>query len=144
MRNDTELLDYILSHIDQGTTDLGDEIWYEPVENYSSQARFDSERRLMRRLPIPFCPIAALPEPGSYVARNSAGVPIVVVRDVDGTIRAFRNASPLEFTTLHASTISCSSFPKLSCFALERMVSTFPLNASSTKWIAVSFRRFSE
>ena len=46
----------------------------------------------MRRLPIPFCPIAALPEPGSYVARNAAGVPIVVVRDLDGTIRAFRNA----------------------------------------------------
>ena len=92
MRNDAELLDHILSHIDNGTTDLGDEIWYEPVENYSSQARFDSERRLMRRLPIPFCPVAALPEPGSYVARNSAGVPIVVVRDLDGTIRAFRNA----------------------------------------------------
>ena len=46
----------------------------------------------MRRLPVPFCPLAALPELGSYVARSSAGVPIVVVRDLDGTIRAFRNA----------------------------------------------------
>jgi len=92
MRNDAELLDHILNHIDNGTTDLGDEDWLEPVENYSSQARFDTERRLMRRLPVPFCPVAALPEPGSYVARNSAGVPIVVVRDLDGTIRAFRNA----------------------------------------------------
>ena len=92
MRNDAELLDHILSHIDNGTTDLGDEDWHEPVENYSSQARFDAERRLMRRLPVPFCPVAALPEPGSYVARASAGVPIVVVRDLDGTIRAFRNA----------------------------------------------------
>ena len=46
----------------------------------------------MRRLPIPFCPVAALPEPGSYVARHSAGVAIVVVRDMQGTIRAFRNA----------------------------------------------------
>lgn len=92
MRNDAELLDHILNHIDNGTTDLGDEDWYEPVENYSSQVRFDAERRLMRRLPIPFCPVAALPEPGAYVARPSAGVPIVVVRDQDGTIRAFRNA----------------------------------------------------
>ncbi len=92
MRNDPELLDHILSHIDNGTTDLGEEDWYEPVENYSSQSRFDAERRLMRRLPIAFCPVAALPELGSYVARNSAGVPIVVVRDLDGTIRAFRNA----------------------------------------------------
>ncbi|MEQ8691001.1 MAG: Rieske 2Fe-2S domain-containing protein, partial [Pseudomonadales bacterium] len=29
---------------------------------------------------------------GSYVARMAAGVPIVVVRDLDGEIRAFRNA----------------------------------------------------
>ena len=92
MRNDAELLEHILDHIDNGTTDLGDEEWFEPVENYASQARFDAERRLMRRLPIPFCPVATLPEPGSYVARNSAGVPILVVRDQQGTIRAFRNA----------------------------------------------------
>lgn len=92
MRHDAELLDHILNHIDEGTTDLGDEDWHEPVENYASQTRFDAERRLMRRLPVAFCPVAALPEPGSYVARASAGVPIVVVRDLGGTIRAFRNA----------------------------------------------------
>lgn len=92
MRNDPELLDHILNHIDNGTTDMGEEDWREPVENYVSQARFDAERRLMRRLPIPFCPVAALPEPGSYVARAAAGVPIVVVRDLTGTVRAFRNA----------------------------------------------------
>ena len=92
MRSDAELIDHILNHIDNGTTDFGDEVWYEPVENYSSQDRFDAERRLMRRLRIPFCPVAALPEPGSYVARVAAGVPLVVVRDLDNNIRAFRNA----------------------------------------------------
>ena len=92
MRSDAELLDHILNHIDNGTTDLGDEDWFEPVENYTSPLRFDAERRLMRRLPIPFCPVAALPSAGSYVARASAGVPIVVVRGLDGNIRAFRNA----------------------------------------------------
>lgn len=92
MLNDAELLDHILKHIDEGTTDLGEEDWHEPVENYASQTRFDAERQLMRRLPIAFCPVAALPENGSYVARASAGVPIVVVRDLSGTIRAFRNA----------------------------------------------------
>ena len=39
MRNDAELLDHILSHIDEGTTDLGEEDWLEPVENYASQSR---------------------------------------------------------------------------------------------------------
>ena len=92
MLSDAELLDHILNHIDNGTTDLGDEDWFEPVENYTSPLRFDAERRLMRRLPIPFCPVAALPSAGSYVARASAGVPLVVVRGLDGSIRAFRNA----------------------------------------------------
>ena len=92
MRSDAELLDHILNHIDNGTTDLGDEDWFEPVENYTSPLRFDAERRLMRRLPIPFCPVAALPSAGSYVARASAGVSLVVVRGLDGSIRAFRNA----------------------------------------------------
>ena len=92
MRSDAELLDHILNHIDNGTTDLGDEDWFEPVENYTSPLRFDAERRLMRRLPIPLCPVAALPDAGSYVARASAGVPLVVVRGLDGSIRAFRNA----------------------------------------------------
>ncbi len=92
MRSDAELLDHILNHVDNGTTDLGDEDWFEPVENYTSPLRFDAERRLMRRLPIPFCPVAALPDAGSYVARASAGVPLVVVRGLDGSIRAFRNA----------------------------------------------------
>ncbi len=92
MRNDAELLDHILNHIESGTTDLGEEDWSEPVVNYSSQERFDAEIRLMRRLPIPFCPVAVLAEPGDYVARVSAGVPIVVVRGDDGEIRAFRNA----------------------------------------------------
>lgn len=92
MRSDTELIEHIFRLIDDDTTDVGEEDWFEPVENYSSQERFEAEIRLMRRLPVAFCPLAALSGPGSYVARMSAGVPIVVVRDLDGTIRAFRNA----------------------------------------------------
>lgn len=92
MRSEQQLIEHIFDLIDRDTTDLGSQDWHEPVDNYRSQARFDAEIRLMRRLPVAFCPSAALTEPGSYVARVSAGVPIVVVRDLDGEIRAFRNA----------------------------------------------------
>lgn len=92
MRTESELIDHILYLIDHETTDMGDETWLEPVEHYSSQERFDAELRLMRRLPVAFCPVAALPDPGSYVARRAAGVAVVVVRDLDNNIRAFRNA----------------------------------------------------
>lgn len=83
----------VLQHIDKGTTDLGDEVWQEPVENYRSPQRLAGEiERVMRRYPVPFCPSAALPEAGSYIAREAAGTPLVVLRDEQGQVRAFRNA----------------------------------------------------
>ncbi|MDB2547364.1 Rieske 2Fe-2S domain-containing protein [Porticoccaceae bacterium] len=90
--SDQEAIERIFTHIDDGTTDLGDTVWREPVENYHSQERFDAEIALLRSLPIPFCPSAALSEKGSYIARKSAGTPLVVVRGRDGKVRAFINA----------------------------------------------------
>ena len=82
----------ILAHIENRTTDLGTEVWREPVENYRSPERYAAELALMRRFPVPFCPSAALPETGSYVAREAAGVPLLVVRNPEGGVNAFRNA----------------------------------------------------
>lgn len=90
--NDRDVIDRIFSHIDNKTTDVGESVWREPVENYGSQERFDAEIALLRRLPVPFCPSAALPENGSFVARTAAGTPLVVVRGDDGIVRAFRNS----------------------------------------------------
>lgn len=90
--SDQDAIEQIFAHIDNGTTDLGDTIWHEPVEHYFSQDRFDAEIALLRRVPVPFCPSAALTEPGSFVARTAAGTPLLVVRGKDKTVRAFINA----------------------------------------------------
>ena len=90
--NDQEVIKRIFSHIDNCTTDLGDTVWREPVEHYQSQQRFDAEIALLKRLPVPYCPSVALPKKGSYIARKAAGTPLVVVRGIDGTVRAFINA----------------------------------------------------
>ena len=90
--NDSQVVQRVLKHIDSKTTDMGSETWREPVANYRSEQRFAAELDVLRRLPVPFCPSVALPEVGSFVARNAAGTPIVVVRGEDGEIRAFRNA----------------------------------------------------
>lgn len=82
----------VLDHIAHGTTDMGDEVWREPVANYRLQERLDLEvARVLRRTPTLFCPSAALPEAGSYVAHPAAGTPVVAVRGQDGAVRAFRN-----------------------------------------------------
>ena len=90
--DDQQAIERIFSHIDSGTTDLGDRVWREPVEHYHSQERFDAEMALLRSRPVPFCPSAALPDKGSYIARKSAGTPLVVARGKDGQVRAFINA----------------------------------------------------
>jgi phenylpropionate dioxygenase-like ring-hydroxylating dioxygenase large terminal subunit len=90
---DGEVVQRILDHIDNRTTDLGEACWREPVQSYVSDERFAAELHLvLRRCPTPFCPSAALPEAGSYVAREAAGTPILAVRGDDGRVRAFRNA----------------------------------------------------
>jgi len=89
---DNDVIDRVFHHIDNQTTDLGDETWREPIENYSSATRLAAEIRMFHYLPQIVCPVAALPKIGSYVARQVAGVPIVAVRGEDGIVRAFRNA----------------------------------------------------
>ncbi|MBZ5635489.1 MAG: Rieske 2Fe-2S domain-containing protein [Acidobacteriia bacterium] len=67
--------------------------WREPIDHYRSPARLAAELQMMRRYPTPFCPSAALPEVGSYVAREAAGTPLIAVRGADGKVCVLRNVS---------------------------------------------------
>ena len=90
--NDQDAITRIFEHMDNGSTDLGDEIWKEPVGNYYSLDRFNQEIDLLRNMPIPFCPSAAIAETGNYLARKASGTPLLAVRNEDGTVKAFINA----------------------------------------------------
>jgi phenylpropionate dioxygenase-like ring-hydroxylating dioxygenase large terminal subunit len=91
--DDRSVVQRVLDHIDRKTTDVSEECWREPVANYCSPERLEQERTLvMRRHPTPFCPSAALPDVGSYLAREAAGTPLLAVRGRDRVVRVFRNA----------------------------------------------------
>lgn len=90
--DDHALVDRILSHIDSKSTDRGTTVWREPAANYTSPERFAQELEVLRRVPMAFCPSAALPDPGSWIARTTVGTPLLVVRGTDGVVRGFRNA----------------------------------------------------
>lgn len=68
--DDQSVAQRVLDHIANGTTDVGDDVWREPVANYRSNQRLSAEiERVLRRFLTPFCPSAAMPENGSYIAR---------------------------------------------------------------------------
>jgi phenylpropionate dioxygenase-like ring-hydroxylating dioxygenase large terminal subunit len=90
--DEAAIAERLLDHIAAGTTDLSDTAWREPVDNYRSPRRFEAELGVLRSRPVPLCPSAALPEPGSVLARDAAGTPLLAVRGRDGEVRAFRNA----------------------------------------------------
>jgi phenylpropionate dioxygenase-like ring-hydroxylating dioxygenase large terminal subunit len=93
LMDDRAVVQRVLEHIERGTTDLSQELWREPVENYRSPERLKREIDLvLRRSLSPFCPSAALPQAGAYLVRVAAGTPLLAVRDREGTVRAFRNA----------------------------------------------------
>src|SRR5436190_851210 len=82
--DDQSVAKRVLDHIANGTTDLGRDVWREPVANYRSSERLKSEiETVLRRTPTAFCPSAALPEVGSYVARERFGL-VFVTQDEAG------------------------------------------------------------
>lgn len=111
LMDDQSVAQRILDHIEHRTTDLGQSIWREPVANYRSEERMTAEVELaFRRSPTPFCPSAALPDVGCYVARDAAGTPLLAVRAQDGTVRAFRNACRHRGTQLAAGSGCAKAF----------------------------------
>jgi phenylpropionate dioxygenase-like ring-hydroxylating dioxygenase large terminal subunit len=89
---DTEVVKRIFQHIDNSTTDKGNNSWKEPVDNYRSKKRLNAELKILQNRSVVFCPSGAFSKPGDYVSRDVAGVPLIAIRGLDGKIRAFKNA----------------------------------------------------
>lgn len=89
---DEDVIQRILNHIDNKSTDIGDQTWLEPSENYRSKQRFSSELMAIRQQFTVYCPSSALNENGAFIARDVFGIPIIVARNSDGEIKAFKNA----------------------------------------------------
>ena len=82
-----------LANLEARTTDMCDEVWYEPVANYADQARHERELDvLFRRTPLLLGLSCDWPEAGSFRTFDDLpGVPLLLVRGDDGVLRAFLN-----------------------------------------------------
>ena len=83
----------MLGHLDAGTTDRAAGVMRNPVGIYTDPGRFEAEMaRILRRKTLLACLSGRLPGPGSYLAEDLAGVPVLLMRGEDGVARAFLNS----------------------------------------------------
>jgi len=88
----TEIARRLFAHMAARTTDLAPREMYQPAESYIDPAQATREReKIFRKLPSIVCHESELANPHDYVTADIVGVPVVAVRQPDGTVRAFTN-----------------------------------------------------
>jgi len=81
-----------LTHYRNRTTDQADAIMPMGVAAYTDPERYGREKdRIFHRLPVCVALSLEVPSPGSYVALEAMGAPLLLVRGDDGVVRAFLN-----------------------------------------------------
>ena len=83
----------LLRHLDEGTTDSADSTHTVAVDDYLDADRWAVEvDRIFRKSPVVVALTAHVREPGSYRSVELAGVPVLTVRQADGSVRTFINS----------------------------------------------------
>jgi phenylpropionate dioxygenase-like ring-hydroxylating dioxygenase large terminal subunit len=81
-----------IAHVKAGTVDQAASVFSVPATNYYEPERWQLEvDRIFKRLPLTLGFSNELRAPGSYRALEVAGVPVLLTRGSDGTLRAFVN-----------------------------------------------------
>ena len=82
----------LFDYIDNRTTAMADEVYRQPVREYTCpDIAAEEERVLFRQRPLCVGMSSLLPEPGSYFTHDLSGLPIVLTRADDGEVRALLN-----------------------------------------------------
>lgn len=82
----------LLAHLEGRSTALADGVYRNPVTDYTCPRQAAREREaFFRRGPICIGLSSLLPQPGDFRTHDYTGVPILLVRQADGRLRAFLN-----------------------------------------------------
>jgi phenylpropionate dioxygenase-like ring-hydroxylating dioxygenase large terminal subunit len=81
----------LVKHLRDGTTDMADAPLNVPIANFTCPDHLQKELAVFRNQPLVVAMSSEVPEAGSFVTRDLLGVPLLVVRQKDGAISAYRN-----------------------------------------------------
>ena len=102
------LMDELLDLKAKKSAFLDDTVARNPVDHYVSEQRFESERSaILQGVPSVAAHISELEEPGSFVRRDIAGLPVLLTHDKDCRINAFLNVCRHRGTRLVEENTGC-------------------------------------
>jgi phenylpropionate dioxygenase-like ring-hydroxylating dioxygenase large terminal subunit len=86
-----DIVQAMLAHLRNDTTDLADRDLHVPAEHFVSPKRARAEIALMKTLPLAVAHTSDLPEPGDFVTLEVLGTPLILSRQADGSVQTFLN-----------------------------------------------------
>lgn len=104
-----EAIDLTLAQLKEGQPQMADHEHLSEVSRYTDPMRFEREfQAIFRGLPNYAGHVSEVPQPGNFISRELAGIPILMVHGDDGEIRAFVNACRHRGTQLVSASTGCS------------------------------------
>lgn len=81
-----------MAHGDAGTIPQTNEILKVPASNYYDETRWrDEMSKVFKRIPLMLAMTAELRNPGDYKSMDAGGVPVLISRNSEGSVKAFVN-----------------------------------------------------
>ena len=93
-RNDeyNKIAEKVVGHVENGTTDQAADILKVPTSDYTSNERWSVEmENIFQTLPLMLALSIEMPNPGDYKSIEVTGIPILITRDKNNNVNAFRN-----------------------------------------------------
>ncbi|MDA8852302.1 Rieske 2Fe-2S domain-containing protein [Hyphomicrobiales bacterium] len=93
-RNDeyNKIAEKVVGHVENATTDQAADILKVPTSDYTSNERWSAEmENIFQTLPLMLALSIEMPNPGDYKSIEVTGIPILITRDKNNNVNAFRN-----------------------------------------------------
>lgn len=87
-----KIAERVVGHVENNTTDQAKSILSIPTSDYTCKDRWGIEiKKIFKELPLMLALTIEIPNKGDYKSMEVVGIPVLITRDKDNNVHAFRN-----------------------------------------------------
>ena len=87
-----KIAERVVGHVENNTTDQANSILSIPTSDYTCKERWGMEiKKIFKELPLMLALTIEIPNKGDYKSMEVVGIPVLITRDKDNNVHAFRN-----------------------------------------------------